>query len=133
MPERPQPLADPRRCNAIKTTNVGANAALDAERGQRLYPAVDLAQTAPLVERAAELSDHAVRVGMDDGGVRQERLGVAGAQHVEREGLVLPVRDRPEWHPLPGPASHRAVGVREECLGARAARRRRAVEPRLAI
>ncbi len=81
---------------------------------ERLAPAVDLAQAAPLVEAAAQLLGGRVGVGVQDGRVGDVGPRVAGAQHVDREQPILGVGDLAERRALPGGARDAGVGVGEE-------------------
>ena len=83
-------------------------------RRGRLAPAVDLAQAAPLVEAAAQLLGVRVVVGVQDRRAGHVRLGVAGAQHVDREHPVLGVGHLAKRRALPGRARDARVGVGEE-------------------
>ena len=60
------------------------------------------------------MGDRRIVVGVQHGRVRDERLGVAGAQHVERKRAVLGVVHVPVGHLFPRGARHARVGVRKE-------------------
>jgi hypothetical protein len=97
---------------------VGPDEAADvpqrALRAPGLAKAEHLAQRAELVEVAAEEPPWRVVVGVHDPGLRVKHLGVPRLDQLPPQQLVLGVGDLAVGHPLPGPARHRAVDVREE-------------------
>ena len=72
-----------------------------------LAPTVHLAQTAPLVEAAAQLLRGGVGVGVQHDRCRHERLGVARAQHVDRQHPILGVGHLAKRHAAPMPRGPR--------------------------
>ena len=91
-----------------------------------LAPAVDLAQAPPLVEAAAQLLQRRVGVGVPHRGRRHERLGVAGAQHVDREHAILGVGNLAKRHALPGARATQALASVKKPRRADQARSRQA-------
>ena len=90
----------------------------EPRRRSRLAPPVDLEQAAPLIEAATQLLGCRVGVGMQHRRSRNERLCVAGEEHLKRERPILGVWDLWELHLLPGGARDAGVGVGEEAAAA---------------
>ena len=108
-PARPSARARARSSRTARCTPRAASTSRGGP-GDRL----DLQQSAPLVERAPELLERPVVMGMDDGGIGPVDLGVAGGQHVACQQAVLRVAHRAKRHPLPRLAGQAAVRVGEE-------------------
>ncbi len=114
--EQRQRRRPPRPCTG--PAPVGARQPPHLERvaadARRTRDPVDVPERARLVEAPAQPAPVRVLVRVHDAGIRHVHLGVAGAQHVVGQHVILGIGHGPERHPLPRGAGDAAVGVGEE-------------------